>query len=1028
MKRLLSILLVICMIIPLCLHAEADTYTYSTSANSGTRDKTCTTLDGTRVNSYYTGSYSYENLTELSSSNLLGTLRTLMTSTHKKNSSYDDCHYMANKTDCENGDGTSINLIYSSYSATQSDWNNGWNREHVWPKSLGGYETSGAGADLHHIRPSDARINSTRGNKKYGNVNGGTAVYGNSYSNGAVGGAYSGNYFEPLDNAKGDVARICLYMYVRYGGDSRYTCSSISTIFQSVDVLLEWCALDPVDTWEMGRNEVVAAYQGNRNVFIDYPELAWQLFGKDAPEDLVTPSGNTGSSGGTGTTPKPTTPVVTEPVETDPPVTPPDLDELGTGYKIFVNANSGKLWVKGTVSSGRFDGTFNESEAAIVYMEASGEGYRLFMVNGSQKTYINMADESTGASLSNSASGATVYIWNAELNTMVVADPDNARAFGHDASKTYTNFSCYATSNGNTYLWGQFVPVDTAPDEPECKHTNTKVEGAVAATCAAPGKTGKTVCTDCGEVIKESTDIARLSHTPGAAATCTTPQKCIVCQAELHGAKGHTPGAAATCTDPQRCSVCQTILKEATGHKPGPAATCSTPQKCTVCQIVLQGTVDHKPGAAATCTEPQKCTVCHGIVTPSLGHTFANGVCTHPGCGVLDPHCTHAHTKVEGAVAATCTTAGRTGNTLCTDCGSLVSESTEIAPIPHTPGAPATCTTPQKCTICHTIVSPILVHQFGEPATCTTPQLCANCQCVLVPALGHTAGAAATCTEAQKCTVCQATLVPALGHMFTNGTCTRKGCNAVDSKCKHTHTKVDGAVAPTCTNPGKTGNTLCTDCGALVTASTDIKALGHKPGPAATCTEAQKCTVCKAQLAAAKGHDFVNGKCKVCNATNCTHSKTELRDVKAATCGEHGYTGDTYCSTCGHLVSKGSAIDATNQHEMGEWVIVEEPTASTAGQRERECTVCGHRESETIPATGTTNTEPTVPATTPEEPDPTEDTKPSATTPEPTVTPTQPSDDQPDENGGFPWIIIVLVAVAVVCVVIVIPKGKKDKA
>ena len=56
-------------------------------------------------------------------------------------------------------------------------------------------------------------------------------------------------------------------------------------------MLLEWCASDPVDTWEMGRNEVIAKIQGNRNVFIDYPEYAWLVFGRDLPENMTTPSG-----------------------------------------------------------------------------------------------------------------------------------------------------------------------------------------------------------------------------------------------------------------------------------------------------------------------------------------------------------------------------------------------------------------------------------------------------------------------------------------------------------------------------------------------------------------------------------------------------------------------------------------------------------------------------------------------------------------------------------------------------------------
>ena len=249
---------------------------YSSTYNSGERDVVCTTLNGTSALSYYGSNYDYDKLSAMSSTQLLNSLRSLMKSTHSYYSSYDDCKEYASKTDCENENGKVL-LLYTSVTSTQSAANSGWNREHVWPKSLGGYNTSGAGSDLHHIRPSDNRVNSCRGNLKYGNLTSGTNATGGNAASGVSGGTY-GSYFEPLDNVKGDVARICLYMYVRYGGESQYTCGNITTVFQSIDVLLEWCEMDPVDTWEMGRNEVVEEIQGNRNVFIDYPEYAWLIF------------------------------------------------------------------------------------------------------------------------------------------------------------------------------------------------------------------------------------------------------------------------------------------------------------------------------------------------------------------------------------------------------------------------------------------------------------------------------------------------------------------------------------------------------------------------------------------------------------------------------------------------------------------------------------------------------------------------------------------------------------------------------
>ena len=273
---------------------------YSSQYNSGQRDVVCTTLDGTSASGYYTGNYTYDVLDDYNATTLYNQLQTLMRSTHTYKSSYDDCHYKADRTDCENEDGRVV-LIYTSYSATMSQWN-GWNREHVWPKSLGGQTQNNGtgGADLHHIRPSDAVVNSTRNNYKYGYAVNGSAKYGSNPASGYLGGYLGGGYFEPLDNVKGDVARICLYVYVRWGSD--WGASNITSVFQSIDVLLEWCALDPVDTWEMGRNEVIQDIQGHRNVFIDYPELAWLIFDRDIPENMTTPSGiaSNGNQGGSG--------------------------------------------------------------------------------------------------------------------------------------------------------------------------------------------------------------------------------------------------------------------------------------------------------------------------------------------------------------------------------------------------------------------------------------------------------------------------------------------------------------------------------------------------------------------------------------------------------------------------------------------------------------------------------------------------------------------------------------------------------
>lgn len=266
---------------------------YSTTYNSGTRGVTCNSLSGTNADQYYTGSYTYSELSQQTADNLLSSLRSLTTSNHTTTTSYNYCRDYAYRTDCQKEDQTVV-LLYTGYVADQDDFSGsapGWNREHVWPQNLGGFDTSGVGADLHHIRPDDVTTNGDRGNKLFGNVSGGTESLGSSLCNNMLGGWYDNSYFEPLDSVKGDVARICLYVYVRYG--STYSkCSDITNVFKDTATLLEWMEMDPVDTWEMGRNVVVEGIQGNRNPFIDYPELAWQLFGQEAPDGYVTPSGS----------------------------------------------------------------------------------------------------------------------------------------------------------------------------------------------------------------------------------------------------------------------------------------------------------------------------------------------------------------------------------------------------------------------------------------------------------------------------------------------------------------------------------------------------------------------------------------------------------------------------------------------------------------------------------------------------------------------------------------------------------------
>lgn len=176
--------------------------------------------------------------------------------------------------------GDSIDKDYRCSSSCPSD---SWNKEHVWPQSVGGFDTGDVpGTDLHSLRPTYVPINSARLSKDFDE--GGTEVY---FEGTATGNYTDSNSFEPRDDVKGDVARMMFYMAVRYQGDDGYADLEIDEIVGDgaptigvLSVLLQWHLDDPVDSFEENRNNVIYDdYQGNRNPFIDHPELVALIWG-----------------------------------------------------------------------------------------------------------------------------------------------------------------------------------------------------------------------------------------------------------------------------------------------------------------------------------------------------------------------------------------------------------------------------------------------------------------------------------------------------------------------------------------------------------------------------------------------------------------------------------------------------------------------------------------------------------------------------------------------------------------------------
>jgi endonuclease I len=171
-----------------------------------------------------------------------------------------------------------------------------YNREHSIPSSWFGGEVYPMYADLHHLVPVDGWANGKRSNYPFGRVGSvsWTSLNGSKLGTSNYPG-YTGSAFEPIDQFKGDFARIVFYMVTRYEdylaawqtndvSASAVLDGAIWPAFNqwAKELYLQWHEQDPVDHKELMRNDTVFSIQNNRNPFIDHPEFARQIWGPDA--------------------------------------------------------------------------------------------------------------------------------------------------------------------------------------------------------------------------------------------------------------------------------------------------------------------------------------------------------------------------------------------------------------------------------------------------------------------------------------------------------------------------------------------------------------------------------------------------------------------------------------------------------------------------------------------------------------------------------------------------------------------------
>lgn len=189
-------------------------------------------------------------------------------------------------------DRTSDNYCVDRYSSNQRQFTeankapDGMNIEHSFAKSwwVGG-ESMQAYFDLYNLMPSDSEANSKKSNYAMGEV---TQV---SWTNGSLkigkGENVSNNIWEPEDKWKGDFARSYMYMVTCYA-DYTWRSNGLDQLDNNEwptfnewtrELVLEWARQDPVDEIELNRNNAIYEIQGNRNPYVDFPNLCEYVWG-----------------------------------------------------------------------------------------------------------------------------------------------------------------------------------------------------------------------------------------------------------------------------------------------------------------------------------------------------------------------------------------------------------------------------------------------------------------------------------------------------------------------------------------------------------------------------------------------------------------------------------------------------------------------------------------------------------------------------------------------------------------------------
>ncbi len=290
---------------------------------------------------------------------------------------------MYNNANGIDNQGGEVICVYTGYAddVNSNTYPNPVNTEHSIPQSWFGRNEPMVG-DIHHLFPTHGDVNGERSNHPFDEINDNVTdiwfianpnytTSGNIpvqnidlYSEKGNGANLGRTAFEPREDHKGNLARAVFYFYTVYPNAA----GNIAQI-GDINVLYQWHLNDPADQAEIERNTNVEAVQGNRNFYIDDPNLVARAWGLG--------------------------------VDCNPPVAPivnlQVANLTATSVELTWQSNSNTIILitgEGAVNATPLDGENYSASASYENGDALGNAFVAYAGNGNQMTISGLNPES----------------------------------------------------------------------------------------------------------------------------------------------------------------------------------------------------------------------------------------------------------------------------------------------------------------------------------------------------------------------------------------------------------------------------------------------------------------------------------------------------------------------------------------------------------------------------------------------------------------------------------------------------------